>query len=430
MCNSDNSNAPILDTQEDADNAQKQMLKFIRGLRTMLPNVKNIRLDWDCDESVEPSDFLTTIVSKMISGIIDGVKNVAYLDSENLIENISFDPDVFSGLTSFHYYFNGADKRGLDIILRNCDTLQNLTVEEMPAKFIDPMLYRENGDSIVFGCLKSLYLSYPTGTISSDTQDYKCHFPALQKLNIHGSDPIISNAVFNGTEQLEYLGLWNTYDTVDNINDQQMFKHCQLRNLKHLMLSYNCKASQVSLNNEPNKINQYSKFIGNLIKQPDCLQSLSLTSSRFETKLLYVLSTTTAFANIQRMEFTMIAMRFEDIVSVIRNCPQLNFLHCSPVNSYPSIDGIKDAELVMLLETSMYPLSKYLASVYVDFQRFWLSRETHLALALLAVGCPRLSNVNCFSAHLNTMQEGMRELADDSIFSDYRHRLQTIVAKY
>ncbi|KAJ1826785.1 hypothetical protein LPJ56_002006, partial [Coemansia sp. RSA 2599] len=354
---SEESDAPCLDTQEDKDNAQQETMRFVQHLRAMLPNFTSISIDWEYDISAYTHDDPAPILNKMICGLVDGIKNVAYLDSEDLLGDITFDPDAFSGLTSFHYFFKDADERGLDIILRNSSTLQDITAEEMPSNFIDRMLYRENGECIVYDCLKSLYLFCPKGNMSPNTEDYTCHFPSLKKLKVYGSDPVLTNALFNGSEQLEYLSLWNTYDTVDGISDWQSSRVCQLRNLRHLVLYYKCKSSQVMLNDNPGKISQYSRFVEDMIKQPRCLQSISLTSSRYEARVVDILSTSALLSNIQKLDLTMKAVRFKDIVAVIGNCSQLKAIAFSAINDYPFIDGMKGEELVRHLETRMYPLS-------------------------------------------------------------------------
>ncbi|KAJ1828344.1 hypothetical protein LPJ56_001165 [Coemansia sp. RSA 2599] len=220
----------------------------------MLPNLTSISMDWEYDISAYTHEDPAPILNKMICGLVDGIKNLAYLDSEDLLGDITFDPDAFSGLTSFHYFFKDADERGLEIILRNSSTLQDITAREMPSNFIDRMLYRENGECIVYDCLKSIYIFYPKGNMSPNTEDYTCHFPSLKKHKVYGSDPVLTNALFNGSEQLEYLSLYTTFDSVDHINDRHMFRLCRLRNLKHLVLYYECRWAQVMLNDDPSKI--------------------------------------------------------------------------------------------------------------------------------------------------------------------------------
>ncbi|KAJ2228592.1 hypothetical protein IWW45_006542 [Coemansia sp. RSA 485] len=416
------------------ESTQQNFEDLVRRLRMTLPNIKSVFIDWSCYNSVERENegnvAYASVMSRMVAGLVDGKKNVTCLDSDNQMRDVVFDQKAFSELTSFHYAFQGIDERGLQVILQNSDTLQIITAEEMPAVIISRMLCQDNGDPVVYRCLKRLDMYFPTGQMSPDTQDTCCHFPVLRKLNVYGADPMLTNALFNGSEKLEYLGLWNTYDGVDSIKARELLKLCRLHSLDHLELAYKCKASQVTLTDEANRIGQYTEFLEDLIKQSNQLRVFSLTSSRYEPIFVHMLSTQTAFTRIQKLDFTMIAMRFNDIVSVIGNCQQLCVFRCSAINDYPEIGGEKDGDLVRHIETNMYPLNRYLTSIFIEFERFWLSQETYLAMALLAVGCPRLSCVGCDSYHRTSLLNGMLGLADLGIFSEYRNRLQTIVAKY
>ncbi|KAJ1813617.1 hypothetical protein LPJ75_003111, partial [Coemansia sp. RSA 2598] len=136
-----------------------------------------------------------------------------------------------------------------------------------------------------------------------------------------------------------------------------MFKLCQQQNLRHLGLEYNVNHNLNTLRDDSDKIAQYSKFVENFINQPRCLQSFSPTSLWHEPKILDIMTSTAAFANIQELEFDMRGMQFNELVSVIRNCPQLQVFRFSIVNDFPSIDGMRDEELVRCLETELYPLS-------------------------------------------------------------------------
>ncbi|KAJ1825476.1 hypothetical protein LPJ56_002649, partial [Coemansia sp. RSA 2599] len=138
----------------------------------------------------------------------------------------------------------------------------------MPGKSIDRMLYRENGDPIVYDCLEALEFHMPIGTMAQDTEDCTCHFPSLKKLKVHSSDPVLTNAFFNGTEMLEYMRLYTTYNTMDGINDRQVFKLCRLQNLKHLVLAYVGRFAEDMMPDDHNKLAQYAKFVESLAKQP------------------------------------------------------------------------------------------------------------------------------------------------------------------
>ncbi|KAJ1815940.1 hypothetical protein LPJ75_002196, partial [Coemansia sp. RSA 2598] len=83
-------------------------------------------------------------------------------------------------------------------------------------------------------------------------------------------------------------------------------------------------------------------------------------------KLVDILSTSAALSNIQKLEFMMRGVQFENIVSVIRNCPQLQTIKLSEFDEYPSIGDMEGEVLVRHLETEAYPLSKYLTSISVS----------------------------------------------------------------
>ncbi|KAJ1819212.1 hypothetical protein LPJ56_003695, partial [Coemansia sp. RSA 2599] len=174
----------------------------------------------------------------MVGSLVDGIEEVGYRDTMDSVEDFTFDPDAFSGLTSFYYVFGNFDEQALEVILRNSSTLQQIGVSEMPCEFIDRMLYRENGDPVVYGCTRALELDILCVGMEPNIKDYTCHFPCLKKLVVSESDPVLINVLFNGADKLEDLHLYTEYEDVDGINDRQMFKLCQLQNLKHLELEY------------------------------------------------------------------------------------------------------------------------------------------------------------------------------------------------
>ncbi|KAJ1822482.1 hypothetical protein LPJ75_000399 [Coemansia sp. RSA 2598] len=160
------------------------------------------------------------------------------------------------------------------------------------------MLYRENGDPIVYGCMRALELDFSYGGMEPNIDDYTCHFPCLEKLVISGCDPVLTNALFNGADKLEHLQLYTEYEDVDGICDRQMFKLCRLQNLRHLKLKYTANRYRGTPRDEPSTIAQYSKFVEHLINRPRCLQSFPLTRFWREQKLLDIMTSMAAFANI------------------------------------------------------------------------------------------------------------------------------------
>ncbi|KAJ1808747.1 hypothetical protein LPJ75_004520, partial [Coemansia sp. RSA 2598] len=174
----------------------------------------------------------------MIASLLDGIKAVTYWNPGMSIGDFALDLDASSGLTYFKYRFDTDGDRGLEIVLRNSSTLQCIVSFLMPGKFIERMLYHENGDPIVYDCLETLAFSDTIGRMTQGAEDHTCHFPSLKKLTVDEFDQVLIDALLNGTKMLEHLRLYTSYVTMDGINDRQMFRLCRLQNLKHLVLAY------------------------------------------------------------------------------------------------------------------------------------------------------------------------------------------------
>ncbi|KAJ2857607.1 hypothetical protein J3B02_000887 [Coemansia erecta] len=415
-------------TTQETKHALANLKAFLLQFKRNIPNISEITFDCCFDISEKINQKFIQAFDSLVSEVAAGIKNIGLNNKRDSAEFIYMDEHSFTELTHFQYCFFDEDPRGLEIIRRNSDTLQRLVVDSMPGIIIDQMLYWDNGDSVVYTCLSRLEFFYPLQQVVSNADDCSCHFPALKRLDVYGADPALSNAFFNGKNTLECLKLWDTYDNAQNISPKQQFKSSSFGNLMNLELHYKYNPEQGPYTVDLKPIERYSELVNGLINAAGRLSIFSLKSSRYEAKLTDILSATAAFANIQKLDFTMIGMLFNDLVSVIRNCPQLCTLHCLPINDHPSIDGYKDDGLVKHIETNMYPLCRYLASLSIVYEDCWRDHETYMAMALLVVGCPRLSTIDCGIGRICALQNGLRNMADLSVFSDYCDRLKRIVS--
>ncbi|KAJ2706241.1 hypothetical protein FB645_001757 [Coemansia sp. IMI 203386] len=424
----DGSDGIYVNTSQETEHALENLKMFLLRFKGNMPNINAILFDWCFDVSEKVDHRFISAFDSMVSEVVAGVKDVEYSNKRDPAVLLQPNKSLFMDITHLRYTFFEEDPRGLEIIRRNSHSLQKLVADSMPGKAIDQMLYWDNGGCVVYSSLLELEFNYSAQQIVSDTEDCSCHFPVLKKLSVYGADPVLSSAFFNGNKVLEHLGLWNTYDDAQLINDQQRFKSYSFENLQHLALSYKYNVEQGTHINDPRAIDRYSEFADTLINASGRLSSFSLASSRYESKLVDILSNNSAaFVNIQKLKFTMTGMLFNDLISVIRNCPQLQTLQCSPINDYPSIDGIRDGDLVKHMETNMFPLSRYLTSLYLICEDCWRDHETHMAMALLVVGCPRLAIINCGLAGLDTLYSGLLNIASTDDFSNYSCRLKKIV---
>ncbi|KAJ2597337.1 hypothetical protein GGF39_003092, partial [Coemansia sp. RSA 1721] len=378
---------------EQMDDFVQNIFGFLQHVKQIAPNIHEMSIKWETiytktANSPDDSTFVNLILK-----LADGIKDIqlyGFVSSASVSHDI---PSVFTGLTNFFYVSKNCSL-GVDIILLNSTTLQKLIVIDMADAHVERLFYNDMDEPIIYPCLTKFTLICNDFLFARPVRKQSCHFPRLESIKLDGSYPKLSSSFFNDNSTLKYLGFRIRHELMRRINKDRLFDSCNLRQLDHLYVDYSFTRSQLN--------SSYSRYINNseaaeylelLFKSTDCLRSLTLYFFRYEKKIIDVMAGTRAFANIQKLDFQMHNITFNDIVLVLGNVPRVCVFRCCPVKDQPSIDGDKDEILLQYIESRKYPLSKYLSRIYVHYGPALYVDSTCQALALLVAGCPRLSIV-------------------------------------
>ncbi|KAJ1646981.1 hypothetical protein LPJ64_001602 [Coemansia asiatica] len=193
---------------------------------------------------------------------------------------------------------------------------------------------------------------------------------------------------------------------MDRVHNDQLFAACDLYQLGHLYIDYSFTRSQLN--------SAYSRYIDNS------------PAAEYEEKIIDILASTSAFAYIQKLDFQMYNITFNDIVRILANVPCLYVFGVCPVRDQPSIDGLQGDYLIQCVQSDIFPLSKVLTRIFIYNGPALYVEKTCQSLALLVAGCPRLSVLDSTSNYRLQLVEGFKKLMEDKSFKPYHERIEML----
>ncbi|KAJ2223799.1 hypothetical protein IWW45_008248, partial [Coemansia sp. RSA 485] len=172
----------------------KNISQIIMRIREMVPNIHTVQLYCsvyaEADWTLENQQGLRTLVADLLCN----VPCVVYREYGRLDDiPARLDPGLFANLTRFTCNNNRDQGRKLEVVRRNCLTLQQLSVKGLGSSQVDGFLRTGTAQMLVYPQLKELELEWQGCYKASDTD----------------------NPFFNSFATIDYLDI-GIYDTGDD----------------------------------------------------------------------------------------------------------------------------------------------------------------------------------------------------------------------
>ncbi|KAJ1880315.1 hypothetical protein LPJ57_002322 [Coemansia sp. RSA 486] len=177
------------ESDESEEPAMRNISQIIMRIREMVPNIHTVQLYCsvyaEADWTLENQQGLRTLVADLLCN----VPCVVYREYGRLDDiPARLDPGLFANLTRFTCNNNRDQGRKLEVVRRNCLTLQQLSVKGLGSSQVDGFLRTGTAQMLVYPQLKELELEWQGCYKASDT-DNVIYFPVLQKLTVSNCLP-------------------------------------------------------------------------------------------------------------------------------------------------------------------------------------------------------------------------------------------------
>ncbi|KAJ2237279.1 hypothetical protein H4R99_005087 [Coemansia sp. RSA 1722] len=404
----------------------KDISQIIMRVREMVPNIHTVQLYCrvyaEADWTLENQQGLRTLVADLLCNI----PCVVYREYGRLDDTPArLDPGLFANLTRFAYSNNRDQGWKLEIVRRNCLTLQQLSVKGLGSSQVDGFLRTGTAQMLVYPQLKELELEWQGCYKASDT-DNVIYFPVLQKLTVSNCLPILCKPFFNSFATLGYLDI-SVYDTGDDpLLRFKGLDNCRLDNLK--MLRINCGVVHLQhIHMADPLLVRETQLIQTLFSLAPGLRTLcySLPFGQHSCQHLHDVLNVFIPPNLTRINLGMSKLSLSNFILLLQNAPMLISLEFSPKSEKFDLKQILiSAQKQKLLNNSV---------VKIDVNHVHLYQNVGCLVATvftLVVACPRFSKLSVYSSlpydHVKTVLLGQ---AAKQPYKAYKDVIKSVCAR-
>ncbi|KAJ2857484.1 hypothetical protein J3B02_000976 [Coemansia erecta] len=404
-----------LDGSFDTEGTVQTLGDLFAQLKHIAPNCRKLDIQSIDSEETNFGYSPCKLVAAMLAGLSDKISCISTSQSSSSLD--VFVPASFSHfthLTRLKFSCNGVIEWFSTVVQKNSRTLTRLTASNLNRICVRAMIFDSEETPVVYPQMERLKLRFNSEYLEYNQEQF-CHFPNIKRLILLSYYPVCSSVFVNSSSTLEYLQITVLPRIVQFAQNYPVFGSKQLSNLKHASISFEGRLED---DQQMYRVRETELlFVKKLLMIPKVLSRFDMPTTG-ESPMSSCLVDHQLLVQIQVLNFSHLRFEFSGLVSLLKQAPLLRVLDLTIRDTRPMIDGVSDQDIVGYIGKQDYPLSKYLCRLSISSDTIVNCFENYvLTIALLAVGCPRLTVVDLMNLNIVLVAKGLLEIARSGEFS-------------
>ncbi|KAJ2447248.1 hypothetical protein IWW46_000436, partial [Coemansia sp. RSA 2440] len=391
---------------------------FIDHIKYMVPGVTRVVLEGT--QFPEPMDVHAGLsLGMLITGLYGMAKDIEYKGVGQPI-TAAIDHRVLTELTRIDYEWNSSYRIYLQMIHNNANSLQALTIKNLPTDTTIDLVCDEHGNTIVYPKMRHLKLDMDVIPIDDPrpTVAQGVPFPNLEQLIVLNRYPFGDNTLIRGNcKTLEYLDVYIDAETM-------LILMCN---------NYNCDGNPVGLRHlaisrDGYLYEDYIEMLSTYYQEmaPE-LETLSLDVYVSSEAIVPSITSIPQFKNIRILTLPNVSFDVFEVLQLVQELPLLSDMHTKLAGTSQYPEGIKKGKLPLHVYKNYYPASQNFKQLVMTSDTVYDAKGLAISAMLIAIACPNFTFVAMQDNILHEYNKHLKRMIKTGAYAKYADRLRSLI---